>query len=129
MARKGWQSLSSDYKARLERAGMSRADYEAGQSLAKARGHDQTPENPRAYDPTKYQKYHSERTRLETQLNSRKQQLFGQSDRWSDSKSKKNIREYPPSLAQIRWAVRASDDELLDAFRESPTEFSWLGYH
>lgn len=129
MARKGWQSLSADYRRRMERAGMTQQDYEAGHSLQKARGHANTPENPRSYDAQKYQKYHSERTRLERELNDRKQQLFGGSVRWDDNRSKYNIREYPPSLKDIRWAVAADDEELLDAFRESPQEYAWLGYH
>jgi len=129
MARKGWQSLSPEYRQRLEKGGVSRSDYEAGGSIQKARGHGETPEKPRSYDPAKYQKYHTERTRLEAQLEGRKRQLYGNSARWDASSSARNIRNYPASLAQIRWAMSADDDELLDAIRESPGDYAWLGYH
>lgn len=44
MARKGWGQLSSAYRERLERGGISRSSYESGASLARARGHGSTPE-------------------------------------------------------------------------------------
>lgn len=46
MARKGWDDLSNSYRGRLERAGFTRERYEAGESLARARGHAATPEHP-----------------------------------------------------------------------------------
>lgn len=131
MARKGWSGLSADYRARIERAGMTRADYEAGQSLQKARGHAATPENPRAYDPQKYQRYHQERGRLETQLEARKQALWGQSARWNGRRAKENVRANVPSVKELRWAMSASDDELMEKASEidSSKEYAWLGYH
>lgn len=59
MARKGWDALSSSYRGRLERAGISEADYRAGASLGSARGHRSTPEHPeRALDrPRDYRPY------------------------------------------------------------------------
>lgn len=131
MARKGWQSLSPGYRARLEKAGISQGDYDGGQSLQSARGHKNTPESPRSYDPNKYTKYHQERTKLERDLAAKLDQVFGHSPSWSASKSNHNIREHPPSLKQIRWALNASEEELLDAIREdtSQTEYRWLHYH
>jgi hypothetical protein len=129
MARKGWDDLSPGYRSRLERGGISRNDYDRGESLGKARGHGATPENPRSYDPTKYQKYHAERTKLERDLEQRKQQLYGGSARWDAKRSRQNVREYPPSLQRLRWAMNADDEELLDAIREAPGEYAWLGYH
>lgn len=38
MARKGWESLSEPYRARLKRQGITRPAYEGGASLHKARG-------------------------------------------------------------------------------------------
>lgn len=46
MARKGWDSLSDKYRARLERNGVTRSGYESGTSLGKARGHIRTPGQP-----------------------------------------------------------------------------------
>src|SRR6185369_16026166 len=39
MARKGWEDLSPRYRQRLEGRGVSRRQYESGQSLHAARGH------------------------------------------------------------------------------------------
>lgn len=129
MARKGWAQLRPDYRERLEKAGITRQDYESGESLSKARGHKDTPEHPRQYDPQQYPQYHAERQRLERDLDRRKQQLFGQSPRWNARRSMENIREKPPSLALIRWALNAEDSELYDAIREDPETFYFLGYH
>lgn len=58
-ARKQWDSLSSSYRARLERGGITRTSYEQGASLSAARGHHATPERPeRAQrDPERYRRY------------------------------------------------------------------------
>lgn len=129
MARKGWNSLSPSYRARIEKAGLTQADYEAGASLTKARGHSQTPERPRSYDPQKYQKYNTERNKLIAKVEQRKQELFGDKARWNKGKSDRVIREKPPSLAQMRWALEADDGEILDAIREDPEAWRFLTYH
>lgn len=129
MARKGWQSLSAGYRQRLEKAGISQQDYDSGVSIQKARGHGQTPENPRNYDPVDYPIYHTERERLIQELEDRKRELWGDSPRWDERKAARNIREYPPSLQQMRWAVQATDEEIMDAIREAPQDYAWLGYH
>src|SRR6266540_3471879 len=117
--RKGWDNLSPGYRQRLESKGIGQSAYDAGQSLQKARGHGETPENPRSYDPTKYQKYHTERTRLERELAERKAEIFAGTPRWNASQSADEIRKYPPTLSQLRWAVNeATDEELEDAARE-----------
>ncbi len=41
-----WESLTPNYRARLQRRGISEADYLAGKSLTAARGHSSTPEHP-----------------------------------------------------------------------------------
>lgn len=129
MARKGWNSLSPSYRARIEKAGLTQKDYEAGASLSKARGHANTPENPRSYDPQKYQKYNTVRNQLISQVEQRKEQLFGDRARWSKTRSDRAIREKPPSLAQMRWALQASDQEIVDAIREDPETWQFLTYH
>jgi hypothetical protein len=40
-----YDALSADYRNRLARNGISKADYLAGQSVTKARGHGKTPEH------------------------------------------------------------------------------------
>jgi len=59
MAARKWSSLSADYRARLERGGISRREYESGASLKAARGHKATPERPEraAKNPAKYVEY------------------------------------------------------------------------
>lgn len=59
MARRSWEALSSAYRRRLERAGITQQMYESGISLARARGHGATPEHPeRAFRrPDKYGRY------------------------------------------------------------------------
>lgn len=39
MARKGWDALSDNYRARLIRSGVSESDYRSGTPLHGARGH------------------------------------------------------------------------------------------
>lgn len=129
MARKGWNSLSPAYRDRIEKAGLTRADYEAGTSLSRARGHGQTPERPSSYDPQKYQKYDAERTRLTRLVEQRKEQVFGDSKRWDRRRSDRAIREKPPPLTLLRWALAAEDEEIYDAIREDPETYQFLGYH
>lgn len=129
MARKGWNSLSPSYRDRIEKAGLTQADYEAGTSLTRARGHANTPERPSSYDPKKYQKYDAERTRLTNRVEQRKQEIFGDRPRWDRGKSDRAIREKPPSLALMRWAIDADDEELFDAIREDPETYQFLCYH
>jgi len=129
MARKGWNSLSPAYRARIEKAGLTQKDYEAGTPLSRARGHAQTPEHPRSYDPQKYQKYNAERTRLTGKVEQRKAELFGNRPRWDKEKSDRAIREKPPSLANMRWALDADDEDILDAIREDPDTYHFLMYH
>ena len=51
MAR-NWDNLSTSYRGRLERAGITREMYQAGVSVTAARGHSRTPERPqRAFTP------------------------------------------------------------------------------
>lgn len=57
--RKGWAQLSSAYRSRLGKAGISERSYNQGVSLAGARGHASTPERPSqaTKNPDKYPKY------------------------------------------------------------------------
>ncbi|GAA0411809.1 hypothetical protein [Streptomyces luteireticuli] len=57
--RKSWDLLSDGYRKRLERGGITRAAYEQGKSLSRARGHAYTPERPEraAKNTHKYQRY------------------------------------------------------------------------
>lgn len=128
MARKGWDALSPGYRARIERSGMTRGEYEAGQSLQKARGHAATPERPKQFDAQKYPRYAAERAKLARELERKKEQMFGQSPKWNAEKSRRHMTEKPPSLAKMRWVLDASDEDILDAIREDYETYSFLGY-
>ena len=129
MARKGWEALSAAYRKRLEKSGISRADYEGGASIKKARGHGITPERPIGYNPQQYPQYSQRRSSLERQVQARKEQVFGNSARWEAGRSMRAIREKPPSMALLRWALQASDEEIYDAVREDPETYRFLTYH
>lgn len=130
MARKGWDSLSPNYRKRLQQGGISRSDYEKGQSLSKARGHESTPEHPRQkVDRDKYARYYAERDILIHQLEAKKRQIFGDSPRWTEERSRSNIRAAPVSNAALRWALNHGEEEWLDAIRQDPEAFRFLCYH
>jgi hypothetical protein len=136
MARKGWDDLSPAYRDRLSKAGISESAYNQGESIQSARGHSQTPEHPRSFNESRFRGYANEREALTRDLERRKAELFGSAAkdpkhgvRWNPERSSKNIRDKPPPLAKLRWALRADPEELLDAIREDPETFSFLGYH
>lgn len=105
--------------------------HAAGVPLRAARGHKDTPEHPGQYQPAQYQTYHQRRRGLLGQLETRKQQLWGSSPRWDSQLSKQWPREKPPSIAMLKWAITADDDELEDAIRQIRDDetFTFLGYH
>jgi|ERR1700704_2013360 len=130
MARKGWASLSPTYRERLAKAGITEGEYQSGASIQKARGHEATPERPTRYNPNDFPVYHRNRQQLEAKLLQRKRDLWGDRPRWNESKANSNIREYPASMASLRWSLdEATDEEILDAISDTPEEFAWLGYH
>lgn len=136
MTRKGWERLKPDYRARLERNGISRSDYENGASLKKGRGHEKTPESPKNYNKEIFVDYARERDRLSRELAERKHELFGgtpadaiHGPRWNPERSAENIEKYAPPLRLLRWALTAEPEELIDAIREDPETYAFLGYH
>lgn len=131
MARKGWDELSPAYRQRLERGGITPAQYAAGASLSKARGHAKTPEHAeRNIDRLKYPEYFSRRQDLIRLLQQKKEALFGGSSRWDSERSMQNIRSKPISNTQLQWAVEKADyGDLIDAIRDSPETYKFLLYH
>lgn len=127
MARKGWTALSAGYRSRLEKAGISRKDYESGQSIRKARGHENTPERHTVYDKGEFPQYHAKRLSLIDQLQEKKVRIWG--DRATEERSRAVLRRYPPTIAQMKDALDMEDEVLLDAFLARPKEYSWMGYH
>lgn len=129
MARKGWDALSTGYKARLEKAGITKSDYDAGGSIQKARGHATTPERPSQANPTKHGRYIAERNRLITRLTTNKQMWFGTSPKWNPGLKAKPFKDNPPSLAALRMWAGFSREEWLDALRSDESTTAYLGYH
>lgn len=128
--RKGWNTLSPGYRQRLQRAGISQSDYESGASIQKARGHEKTPERPGIIiDRERYPDYARRYENLLSAVDDRKRQLFGGGRYWSDARSWKNLTEGRPSMRMLEWALQASAEEMVDAIRENPAQFRWLGYH
>jgi hypothetical protein len=59
-SRKGWSELSPGYRTRLSKAGITKRQYDSGASLAKARGHAETPEHgirEALRKPARFRKY------------------------------------------------------------------------
>lgn len=133
MARKGWESLSPGYRARLERNGVSKTAYGRGESIRAARGHAQTPEHPKEVTfkggATQFPHYKAERDRLTKRIGELKQYWFGDSPKWNPKRSKEKFRKEPPSIVRMRQWVKLSREEWIDAIREDPTAASYLGYH
>lgn len=139
MARKGWDSLSLNYRKRLERAGISAKDYSAGISLSKARGHSQTPEHPTdKISRTKYPSYYAKRQQLMRDFIAKKERLWGHykyemrangSTRFHAQRSAENVRDGKMSNAMLEWALSASEEELINAIRRDAQTFFFIGYH
>ena len=135
MARKGWNDLSDAYRQRLERGGISQAEYNQGTSLAGARGHGQTPERPEqaSRNQERYQDYQSRREALQREVRAQKQRDFGASDKWRADRSKRHV-ESPQKPGSMRNMRRYLDEGL--AGLQSDPDFDWgsdewqfLGYH
>lgn len=127
MARKGWNALSANYRARLEKAGISKTDYESGQSIRSARGHLNTPERPS--QASAFPTYQAERNRLTNRIVRMKQAFFGTSPKWNPAKAKATFAQKPPPMAQLKFWSQMDEQDWLHAIREDPTAAAYLGYH
>lgn len=96
MAR-NWGSLSNDYRKRLQRAGITQGDYEAGSSLANARGHAQTPERPERAErnPKKYGNYLQRRASLVNDIIRLKTEKFYGKEKYLPSSNRKAANNDP----------------------------------
>jgi len=94
--RRDWAGLSDDYRARLQGAGITRADYEAGASLRSARGHSAAYPGPR------------ERREIIGRLDADQQTLADRQAirRWSESKAR-------PAWTKASGAFPLSDELAL----------------
>src|ERR1043165_4979280 len=128
--RRGWDSLSPAYRKRLLGAGISKTAYESGQSIRRARGHENTPEHPnQTITVQQFPTYFTRKATLITRLNAKKQRIFGGSPRWDTLKSDQAIRQHTPALKDLEYWIAAPDQELIDAVRYNYDTYKWLGYH
>lgn len=125
--RRVWAALSSDYRTRLMRSGITQDTYEAGISLKKARGHSETPEHPieAIKQPSKYQKYRNKMGRLQQKVWERKQGLWEREFKWNGGRArryvmtgdkKENVKQ--PGVIKMQQMLDMTEDELYEAVSE-----------
>ena len=135
MARRSWDQLSSDYRDRLEKAGITPQMHAAGESIRAARGHARTPEHPSegVREPEKFRDWFDERQKLVRQVQRRKARMFKGSKKFNAQRSLKMVTEgsnnNPPSMKVLKWAATADDDELWEAMTSGDEDYSFLFYH
>jgi hypothetical protein len=129
MARKGWNALSPTYRKRLEKAGISQADYAAGTSISGARGHLHTPERPSQVNPSKHGGYLQRRDALIQQVVRKKHYYFSTAPKWNQLQAMKPYEDNPPSMAVLKYWAGLSREEWVDAIRTDRATTPFLGYH
>lgn len=136
MARAGWDSLSDSYRGRLERSGVTRSDYERGESIAKGRGHSQTPEHPERAElhPDRYREYVRRRTALEQQVIAKKEEAFRGSPKWNATRAARNVHKVPhegfTKPPSIRLMKKFLDEDFdYDQVDWADDEWGFLYYH
>jgi hypothetical protein len=121
-----WSALSSAYRTRLLRAGVTQKQYEAGASLKAARGHKETPERPMEAikQPSKYQKYRAKAKGLAQQIEDRKAALWDSRYKYHNARSRSYVqgKEKDVKAPGIRMMLKALamtdeewEDKVLDA--------------
>lgn len=111
---RNWDALSSSYRERLSRNGVTRSSYESGASLARARGHESTPEHPQqGKGKSQYREYFERRQALENKVNRMKQEAYGNSPRWDAQSSEKHV-----SKGSIRDLERVASYDSIDDYAE-----------
>lgn len=150
--RRGWEQLSDKYRSRLIKGGMTKARYEAGESLKKARGHSKTPENKRELEkhPEKFKeynerqkKYRADRKALVERVVAKKKRAFEHTLRWNEENSAGFVRNPPymtkkiglevkrATMAQLRKVDAMTDAEFVEYQYEVRQDDDWraLWYH
>ena len=133
---KVWSNLSPNYRARLERNGVTRTQYERGDSLKGARGHANTPENPAEAlrNPDKYEIYIGKRDALIRQIEEFKRQKWGSNDNYNANRARRNISHDPAtgkerSLTALRQIAAFADEDDYDTEDMSDDIESAFYYH
>jgi hypothetical protein len=127
MARKGWGQLSANYRGRLEKAGISKRDYERGESIKAARGHSQTPERPT--QAQNFPLYQADRAQLTHDVLQKKFMLFSTSPMWNGRRAAKRFRTNPPPMRDLRQWLKMTYEEWVNEIRTNAAAAAYLGYH
>jgi hypothetical protein len=114
MARAGWNNISARTRARYERAGITRSDYDRGASLQVARGHGTTPEHKgRKLTPAQQSRKASKPARRG------KERPFGPITKERHKMDVRNARERarryaarPQSEREAEWSRHSSEEAL-----------------
>jgi len=132
MASRNWDALSSDYRHRLERNGISRADYESGVAVTKARGHEKTPERPERVreGSVKYQEYAQRRKDLIKDVLDYKRHLWGDQPKWNEKNARKIIAKHSmASLRRMRTRLINIINDIEDDYDYPEEDDDALKYH
>lgn len=125
---RNWNALNPEYRARLARGGITRADYNRGVSLSAARGHASAPENP---NRTGGESYESRRRALARELTDLKRQLWGTSPNWNERNAKAKstrggIKALRAAIATLQGWVNGEEIEWEDL---DDDVLEIIGYH
>lgn len=136
MARRGWESLTPAYRQRLTRAGVTRAQYERGESLQAARGHAGTPERPEraVRHPGQYGDYLARRDRMVRRFMARKERLFSDVHKFNVRRAAQNALVNPitgqaPTMQFMTRFLKmsAADVDRINWPKWNPLTESWDG--
>lgn len=128
MARKGWTALKADTRERYERNGISRSDYERGESLKKARGHEYTPERPTQKNISRdYPSYYRERRQLIQAAANQRYGAWQNEPKFNLKDAAKHLENRP--INDLKWLATATYEEIRDAVINDPKTYGWAGYH
>jgi hypothetical protein len=143
--RRVWETLKASYRARLERGGITKSQYESGANLKAARGHATTPENAREYqkDPGRFKEYRQRRKAIIDRVVAKKKEAFEWTLRWNEENSGNFVRNPPQlkkkyglevrraTMAQLRAIDAMTVEQLVEHQYEMRQEDDWrfLWYH
>lgn len=128
--RRDWNALSSAYRSRLLRSGITREAYEGGTSLSSARGHKATPEHPKDIigNAGRYQRYNAEITRLQQDVWDKKQRIFDNVFKWHEGRSREWIEGMKPGKVPgvriMKRFMAMTDDEIEQKASDAGDDFS-----
>jgi hypothetical protein len=128
---RNWDTLSAAYRKRLERAGITKRQYESGASLEKARGHGQTPEHPeRAREPEpgkpdKYKRYRDKIKNAIKYIQEFKESKWGNRPKWNSKRSEMNVRK-DPGTGKPRGT---KDLQYIKAMVDIAKRDTWMDWH